>query len=116
VAALVTVLMDTPLKPDQIEREGILSLEAETIRAARAAGKPYKLVCRAEREGDCIHAAVRPEQVPLGDPLASVNGTSSVIHFELDTLPGLTITEHDPCPETTAYGLLADFINAARHG
>jgi hypothetical protein len=29
-------------------------------------------------------------------------------------LTGLTITEHNPSPETTAYGLLADFINAVK--
>ena len=29
-------------------------------------------------------------------------------------LPGLGIAESDPGPETTAYGLLADLINAVR--
>jgi homoserine dehydrogenase len=50
--------------------------------------------------------------VPLSDPLAAVSGTSSLVHFETDMLPGLTITEHNPSPETTAYGMLADFVNA----
>jgi len=43
-----------------------------------------------------------------------VSGTSSLVHFETDVLTGLTITEHNPSPETTAYGLLADFVNAVR--
>jgi homoserine dehydrogenase len=114
VSALATVLMGVPLKPDEIEREGIRGLTGEAVRAARAAGTPYKLVCRAERQGDRVRAAIRPERVPVTDPLASVSGTSSLVHFETDTLAGLTITEHNPGPETTAYGLLADFINAAR--
>ncbi|HYG12237.1 MAG TPA: hypothetical protein VD835_19985, partial [Pyrinomonadaceae bacterium] len=41
--ALATVLMDAPLRLDQIEREGISGLDAESVRAARAAGRPYKL-------------------------------------------------------------------------
>ena len=110
VCALRTVLMDAPITPGEVERDGIRGLAPEAIRAARAAGTPYKLVCRADRDS----ASVRPERVPLSDPLARVNGTSSIIHFETDTLSGLTLTEHNPGPETTAYGLLADFINAVK--
>jgi homoserine dehydrogenase len=110
VSALRTVLMDAPLKPQDVQREGIRGLTPEVVRAARAEGRPYKLVCRADREA----ASVRPEQVPLSDPLANVSGTSSIVHFELDTLPGLTITEHNPGPVTTAYGMLADFLNAVK--
>jgi homoserine dehydrogenase len=36
------------------------------------------------------------------------------VQFELDVLPGLGIVENDPGPETTAYGLMADLINAVR--
>ncbi len=41
-------------------------------------------------------------------------GTSSSITFVSDVLGRLTVTEENPGPETTAYGLLADFINAMR--
>ena len=51
VAALVTVLMGTPIQLDEIEREGIGKLTGESVRGARGAGKPYKLVCRAQRDG-----------------------------------------------------------------
>jgi homoserine dehydrogenase len=112
VAALATVLMGVPLLPTDIARQGIRGLGGEAVRAARAAGKPFKLVCRAERVADGVQAAIQPEQVPLTDPLALVSGTSSAVHFETDTLPGLTIIEHDPGPRTTAYGLLADFVRA----
>jgi homoserine dehydrogenase len=36
------------------------------------------------------------------------------VQFETDVLPGLGIVEGDPSPDTTAYGLLADLINAVR--
>jgi len=45
-----------------------------------------------------------------------VRGTSLAIHFELDTIPGLTIISHRPNLQSTAYGLLADFVNADRRG
>ena len=59
-----------------------------------------------------VTASVRPEQVALSDPLGGVRGTSLAIHFELDVIPGLTIVSHRPNLQSTAYGLLADFINA----
>jgi homoserine dehydrogenase len=110
VAALVTVLMKVPARLDEIEREGIGKLSGEAVRAARAAGSPYKLVCRAQRDGTRVKASVRPEQVPLSDPMASVAGTSSIIYFETDIFPGLVFTENDPGLEATAYGMLADFV------
>ncbi len=58
-------------------------------------------------------ASVRPEKILLSDPLASISGTSSIVYFETDILPGLAITEMNPGVETTAYGMLADFIRAA---
>jgi homoserine dehydrogenase len=112
VAALVTVLMEVPLLPDQVRREGIRGIDPGIVRLARQAGQPYKLVCRAERAREGATASVAPERLPLSDPLAGVAGTSSLVHFETDVLPGLTIIEHNPGPETTAYGLLADLLRA----
>jgi homoserine dehydrogenase len=112
VAALVRVLMGVPVPLDEIQREGIGQLSGEAVRAARADGRPYKLVCRAKRTGRGVTASVRPEQVPLSDPMAWVAGTSSIVYFETDIFPGLVITENNPGLEATAYGMLADFIGA----
>jgi homoserine dehydrogenase len=112
VAALVRVLMKVPLDPARIERQGIGQLTSDAVQAARKAGTPYKLVCRASRTDNGVVASVRPEQVPLSDPLAHVAGTSSVVYFETDTFPGLAITEDNPGLDATAYGMLADFIRA----
>ena len=110
VAALVIVLMGVHIQLHEIEREGIGNLAGEAVRAARAEGKPYKLICRAQRTERGVTASVRPEQVPLSDPLAWVAGTSSIVYFETDIFPALAITEHDPGLEATAYGMLADFV------
>ena len=112
VAALVRVLMRVPIRLDEIERQGIRSLSAEQVRAARQSRTPYKLVCRARREGERVVASVRPEQLPSSDPLASVAGTSSIVYFETDMFPGLVITEVDPGLHATAYGMLSDFVRA----
>jgi homoserine dehydrogenase len=111
-AALITVLMDVPIKLEAIDREGIRNLSAETVRAAKEAGLPYKLVCRAKKSAGKITASVRPEQILQTDPMAKIDGTSSYIYFETDIFPGLAITEENPGLYATAYGMLADFVKA----
>jgi homoserine dehydrogenase len=115
VCAIARVILGVPLLPSDVRREGIRGLDPETLQAARAEGKPYKLLSRATVNADgSIAATVRPEQIAAGDPLSTVRGTSLAIHFELDTIPGLTIVSHRPNLQSTAYGLLADFINITR--
>jgi homoserine dehydrogenase len=111
IAALAIVLMGVPLKLSDVERTGIRGLDPAEVRAARAAGRPYKLICRAERHDGRVVASVRPEQLPLSDPLAQMEGTTSCLHFDLDVF-GLTIIEHKPGVEATAYGMLADLVRA----
>ena len=115
VCALARVLMKAELKPGDVRREGIRGIGASALRAARAEGRPYKLVARARVAVDgSVNATVQPEQLALTDPLASVRGTSLAAHFELDMMPGLTIMSHRPNLQSTAYGLLADFVNAVK--
>lgn len=114
VCAMSRVILRSPLLPADVRREGIRGLDTATLQAARAEGKPYKLISRATVSSDgSVSASVRPEQVGTADPLGGVRGTSLAIHFELDMIPGLTIMSHRPNLQSTAYGLLADFINAA---
>lgn len=114
VAALTTVLMGIPLKPQEVDRTGIRGITPERIARAKAEGKRWKLVCTAERDGDKVKGRVAPELVDSSSPLFSVDGSSSIIEFHTDTLSSLSIVEGNPGPETTAYGLLVDFINAVR--
>jgi homoserine dehydrogenase len=114
VAALVTVMMGTPLQPAQVDRQGIRGIGAEEIARARAEGKRWKLVCSARRTENGVQARVAPEMVAPSSPLFGVEGTTSIVQFETDVLGLLSVVESDPGPETTAYGLLADFLNAVR--
>jgi homoserine dehydrogenase len=114
VAALVTVLMGIQLKPQEVDRTGIRGITQEMIAAANAKGKRWKLVCTAKKEGNTVKSRVVPELVSPSSPFYSVEGSSSIVEFNTDTLSSLSIVEGNPGPETTAYGLLADFINAVR--
>jgi homoserine dehydrogenase len=113
--ALANVLLGARLRLEEVEREGIRGLSVAEVRAAHAEGRPFRLVARARRDDDGrVSASVRPEQVEPRGPFGAVNGTTLAVHYELDVLPGLTVVAHDPDLKSTAYGLLADFIEAVR--
>jgi homoserine dehydrogenase len=111
-AALITVLMDIPVRLEEIEREGIRDLTPNALRNARRDGWPFKLVCRATRSPTGVKASVRPEKVLSTQPMAHIAGTSSYVYFETDIFPGLAITEENPGLYATSYGMLADFVRA----
>ncbi|HKV24577.1 MAG TPA: hypothetical protein VJN93_08285 [Candidatus Acidoferrum sp.] len=113
VVSLAIVLLGANIRLEQVQRTGIRELSEEKIRSVRGAGMRYKLVCRAERRGDSAECSVRPELLLASDPLATLEGSSSAIRFDLDVF-GLTIVEHNPGVEATGYGLLADFLRAVR--
>jgi homoserine dehydrogenase len=119
VAALITVLMDTPFSPQQVNPTGIRDITPEMIAKARAEGKRYKLVCSAEKAGEAIKARVEPELVDATSPLYGMMNSSTGVSFRTDVLPdySITISEREGMaggPIETAYGLFADFVNAAK--
>jgi len=114
VAALISVLMDIPFTPQQVDRTGIRSITPEMIAEAKAHGQRWKLVCSAERLGALVTGRVAPEMVSPDSPFYRVDGATSIVQFKTDVLGDLSITEKDPTPDCTAYGLLADFVNAVR--
>ena len=119
VAALVTVLMDIPCLPQQVERQGIREITPEKIAQAKADGKRYKLVCSAERKGNKVNARVAPELVGASDPLYGMEDSTTGIAFRTDVLGDYSIIESEregmvTGPITTAYGLFADFVNAVK--
>jgi homoserine dehydrogenase len=115
VCALANVLMGASLKLEEVGRAGIRDLAPRAAREAKESGRPIRLLSRAERlEDGTARASVGPEQIGPGDALAILSGSSLSINFKLDVLEGLTVTARGPNLKSTAYGLLADFVNAAR--
>jgi homoserine dehydrogenase len=118
VAALATVLMDSPLKPQDVERGGIREITPAMVDQAKAEKKRWKLVASVVRDGDRIRARVAPELVDSSSPLYGMMGSSTGLTFRTDVLPdySVIVSEREGMmggPEETAYGLFADFVRAA---
>ncbi len=119
VAALVTVLMDTPMTPQQVNPTGIRGITPEMISKAKAEGKRYKLVCSAEKVGDKVEASVSPQLVDSTSPLYGMMNSSTGITFRTDVILDYSIILSEKPgmkggPVETAYGLFADFVNAVK--
>jgi homoserine dehydrogenase len=115
VAALVTVLMDIPFTPEMVERTGIRDISAQMIQQAAQNDQRWKLVCLAERDSTApsgIKAVVEPRLVTQESHLYNVSGTSAILEISSDVLGKLSLIEENPSPRTTAYGILADLLNA----
>jgi homoserine dehydrogenase len=117
VAALVTVLMEVPLKPQDVDRTGIRGITPTMIAEAKARGERYKLVCSAELEGPKVKARVAPERVSSASRLFGMQDSTSGVTFRTDVLGDYSIIESEregleAGPIPTAYGLFADFVTA----
>ena len=119
VAALVTVLWDTPMTPQQVNPTGIRGITPEMIAKAKAEGKRYKLVCSAEKVGDKVEASVSPQLVDSASPLYGMMNSSTGITFRTDVILDYSIILSEKPdmkggPLETAYGLFADFVNIVK--
>ena len=115
VAALVTVLMDIPFTPDLVERTGVRGINSDMIQKAAENVQRWKLVCEAKRDPNTAHgvrAVVEPRLINQESHLFNVSGTSAILEISSDVLGKLSLIEENPSPRTTAYGILADLLNA----
>ena len=111
ITALLNVLMDAGITPDQVERKGIEDITVEDIADAKARGKVIKLLCRGRRDeqGNVI-ATVGPEEIPRDHMLASMNSTTSVVSITTDLMKTVSVVEHEPEIMQTAYGVFSDML------
>lgn len=117
---LAALAFNTPLQPEQVERQGITGVTREQVRDALNSGKRIKLIASlrrmpgATRSESRLEASVKPVALPLTDTLAHVNGTMNALSISTDTLSEVTITGPGAGRIETAQGLLADVLAVAR--
>jgi homoserine dehydrogenase len=118
VAALVTVLWDTPMTPRGVNPTGIRGITSGMIAKAKSEGKRYKLICSAEKDGDKVKTSVSPQLVDTSSPLYGMMNSSTGVTFRTDVILDYSITQTERPgmqggPVETAYGLFADFVSVA---
>ena len=119
VSALVRVLWNTPMTPQQVKPTGIRGITSEMIAKAKDEGKRYKLVCFGEKDGDAVKVSVSPQLVDATSPLYGMMNSSTGVTFRTDVILDYSIILSEKPgmqggPVETAYGLFADFVNIVK--
>jgi len=107
---LANVLMGGSLRPEEVPRQGVSSVDAAGVRGTRAGGRRLAQVARGWREGRGVKASVAIEAVAPDQPLFPITGTSSSLLVRTDMLKEFQIVERNPGLRQTAYALYADLI------
>lgn len=109
-AALLNVLMGANITPYDVDRKGIEDITFEQIKEAGQRNKVIKLICHGSIEKGKVKAKVSPEEIDKNSLLATVTGTTSIVSITTDLMGTVSIVEHEPEIEQTAYGVFSDLI------
>jgi len=107
---LANALMGAAVRPAQVRRTGIGGVTAEQVREAAAQGFRVRLVVRGVRRGRSVRVAVRPERIPLGDPLSGP-GADAALVLETDLMGEIGLLERGGSVDQTTYALLSDLLS-----
>ena len=107
---LAAALFDRAFTLDDLDVQGISSLSADDIAAARAAGERWKLIAHVTPEG----GSVRPQRVPDSHPLAAVSGATNAVTFATDLLGEVTLVGPGAGRKQTGFALLSDLLDLMR--
>ena len=114
VLILANVFMDGKLKKEEVSRTGITKLTPDDIRKAASEGKRWKLIGSLKREGNRVTGSVRPQALPLSNPLTSVMGATNAIQFATDLMGEVTVVGAGAGRKETGFAVLSDLLDIHR--
>jgi homoserine dehydrogenase len=113
IAILANVFMAADITPFQVERRGIGDLSPAALQKAAAAGRRWKLICRAGFVEGKVRASVAPEEITADHLFAMVSGKGAALRLETDMMGPLWIIQENPGLNDTAAGVLFDLLAIA---
>ncbi|GAB2550154.1 homoserine dehydrogenase [Leucobacter ruminantium] len=116
---LASIAFHTNVPVDAVHREGITTVTADQIEAAKHAGYVVKLLAIAERltaaDGtDGVSARVYPALIGRDHPLAAVHGGKNAVFVEAEAAGELMFYGAGAGGSETASAVLGDVVSAAR--
>ena len=110
IAILASLAFGKAVSCDDIPVEGITRLAAEDIRRAEASGSAIKLIGRAKEIDGEIRCEVKPELIPLTNPLANINYVFNAIVIRGDSVGEVMFCGPGAGKLPTASAVMADVI------
>jgi homoserine dehydrogenase len=111
--ALANALMGASIRPSQVVRRAIGGLSSRDARSALRKGTRLRLVVRGSTSRGRVRVSVRPERIPLGDPLSG-SGPDAALVLQTDLMGEIGVFERGADVDQTAYALLSDLLEIVR--
>ena len=111
--ALAAGLMGATVQPTEVRRRGVRDVTRLQVRRALQTESRLRLVVRGERRAGRVRVSVRPERVPLGDPLVAA-GADNVLLIVTDLMGEIGVVERGSTVDQTAYALLSDLLRVVQ--
>jgi homoserine dehydrogenase len=114
LAILASLAFRTPVRPDDIYREGITRLTAKDFRYAAELGYAIKLLALARWVEGGVQARVHPAFIPASAPLAKVDGVLNAVEVEGDLIGRVNFQGPGAGSFPTTSAVIADVLDAAQ--
>ena len=115
LAILATIAFHTPVRADDVYREGIRRVSPQDIQFARELGYAVKLLAIAREQEGRVEARVHPALVPLAHPLAAIRNEFNAVFARGDAAGEMMIVGRGAGGLPTASAVVADLIDVARN-
>lgn len=113
LSILMALTFGNYVHPDDIPTTGISQITKEDIDKAAAKGCKIKLIAQAKREGNAIEYSVKPMELPISHPLATVNNEFNAIFVRGNAVDDLMFYGKGAGPLPTGSAVMGDVIQIA---
>lgn len=114
VSILSKIIFNHTLPPDKFEYQGITRISKKDIEDGLKENKRWKLIGEVKLVENEVRASVKPELLPMSNPLANVMGAANAIQYETRLLGKVTLVGAGAGRLETAAGILQDLISIYR--
>ena len=115
LAILATIAFHTPVRAEDVHREGIRRVSPQDFQFARELGYTVKLLAVAREEAGRVEARVHPALVPLTHPLAAIRNEFNAVFVRGDAAGEMMVVGRGAGGQPTASAVVADLIDIARN-
>lgn len=115
IAVLTRLAYGTPVPFDDITVTGISGVNSEDIECAREFGYRIKLLAISKYDGQAIDIRVHPAMIPIGHPMANVNGALNAIRICDDMMKENILIGHGAGALPTGSAVVGDVVEIARN-
>lgn len=110
VSILAKILFGRDVPVTDVARTGITQVTSGHIAEAKKNGRVIKLIAGIKSIPSGLELYVEPKELPMGHPLASINGATNAVTVETDNLGAVSLIGPGAGRRETGQALLSDMI------